>query len=38
MSVMSEVGPKTGSALVEHKISASLPKPDIYAHNPVQPV
>jgi len=27
---------KTGSALVEHKISASLPKPDIYAHNPVQ--
>jgi hypothetical protein len=29
-------GVKTGSALVEHKISASLPKPDIYAHNPVQ--
>jgi len=23
-------------APVEHKISASLPKPDIYAHNPVQ--
>jgi hypothetical protein len=30
------VGVKTGSALVEHKISASLLKPDIYAHNPVQ--
>ena len=27
---------KTGSAPVEHKISASPPKPDIYAHNPVQ--
>ena len=27
---------ETGSAPVEHKISASLPKPDIYAHNPVQ--
>jgi hypothetical protein len=26
----------TGSALAEHKISASSPKPDIYAHNPVQ--
>src|SRR5262249_9337390 len=30
------IGVKIGSALVEHKISASLPKPDIYAHNPVQ--
>src|SRR5262249_49917945 len=27
---------KTGSALVEHKISASPPEPDTYAHNPVQ--
>jgi len=32
---MSQLG-QTGSAPVEHKMSALSPKPDIYAHNPVQ--